>query len=119
MLTARMATSSSSEQVRLRDVSASGARIEAANLLPLGTCVLLTRGTFTAYGQLVWRNGTSGGVRFDEPLDEETILDALNGLSPAPAPAEPYRRAGLNRSGHSPDSDGSGWVELLGPARGR
>jgi hypothetical protein len=118
MLTARLSTSSSSEQVRLRDVSATGARVEGRHLPSLGAPVLLTRGNFSAYGQLVWKNGEVGGVRFDQALDEDSILDALKGLPPASQESEPYRRPGLNRTAHAPYSDGSGWIDLPRPPRG-
>jgi hypothetical protein len=117
MLTARLSTSASSEQVRLRDVSATGARVEGRNLPSLGAPVLLTRGNFSAYGHLVWKSGEAGGVQFDESLDEDTILDALKGMPAPTSEPEPYRRPGLNRSAHARYSDGSGWVDLPPPPR--
>lgn len=111
MLTARLSTSSAAYEVRIRDISATGARIEGAELPRQDSAVLLKRGTFSVYGRLVWVNGTAGGMQFDEALDEDEL--SLKG-SPAAAPAEPepYRRPGFARARHAPLSDGRGWVDL-------
>jgi hypothetical protein len=120
MLTARLSTPVSNERVRLRDVSPNGARIEGENLPALGTPVQLTRGTFTVFGQMIWNDGETGGVEFDEPLDEARLLEILKGLSSGPAAQEPYRRAGLrHRQSTGPRfSDGKGWVDAFKPRRG-
>jgi hypothetical protein len=111
MLTARLSSSSKSFDVRIRDVSATGARLEGRELPAIDTAVLLTRGSFSAYGKLVWVSGELGGMLFDEPLSEERMMDDLKGLAVS-APAEtPFRRVGLNRSQHPRFSDGSGWVD--------
>jgi hypothetical protein len=119
MLTARLATPVGNERVRLRDVSANGARIEGDNLPPHGTPVQLTRGTFSVFGLMVWHEGEAGGVEFDEPLDEARLLEALKGLSAGPNVPEPYRRPGLrHRQSTGPRySDGSGWVDATKPPR--
>lgn len=117
MLSARLQTSTSTHDVIIRDVSATGARIETDDLPEPGTTVMLKRGTFLAYGSLVWANGEAGGIQFDEPLDEDELMDALKGL-PAPSQTvEPYRRPGLDRGGHPRFSDGRGWIDTTLPRR--
>lgn len=120
MLTARLSTPTSNERVRLRDVSPNGTRIEAEHLPGLGTPVQITRGTFSVFGVVVWKDAEAAGVEFDEPLDDARLLEVLKGLSPGPAVQEPYRRAGLrHRTSSLPRySDGSGWVDPNKPRRG-
>jgi hypothetical protein len=110
-LSARLETPAAEYPVHIRDISATGARIEGADLPGTRAIVALKRGAFTGYGRLVWTDGGVGGLEFDEPLDEDELLESLKGI-PAAAPApQPYRRPGLNRGGHAPLSDGRGWVD--------
>lgn len=117
MLNARLSTSSGSYPVRIRDVSATGARIDGAELPAPGLSVLLTRGSFRAYGELRWVEDGIGGVEFEEPLDEDRMIEALNGLRPASATAAADRRPGLGRREHPRFSNGSGWLDLPAPRR--
>jgi len=113
MMIAQLSTSSAKYDVKIRDVSATGARIEACELPAEGTTVRLKRGTFLAYGRLVWVNGRSGGIAFDDAFDGDELVDLLKGLPAAP-PAEPapYRRPGFDRGNAKPRfSDGSGWID--------
>ena len=115
LLSAKLSTTTGEFAVNIRDISATGARVEGGDLPRVDSAVVLKRGTFMGFGRLVWVAGGAGGIVFDEPLEEEELLDSLKGV-PAPAPAqEPYRRPGLNR-GRARVSDGSGWVDL--PGRG-
>lgn len=54
--------------IRLRDLSAIGARIEGARLPAIGCAAHITRGVLSASGTIVWRDRNGGGLRFDEPL---------------------------------------------------
>jgi hypothetical protein len=116
MLSARLSTSTAAFEIRIRDVSATGARIEGAELPAQGSAVLLKRGTFSVYGSLVWVSGAVAGIHFDEPLDADDLMESLKGLpTPAPVAAELFRRPGLNRRSHPRLSDGTGWLDA--PAR--
>ena len=57
-----------SAAIRLRDLSASGARIEGAILPAIGAAAHISRGTLHASGTIVWRDGKGCGLRFDVPL---------------------------------------------------
>ena len=57
-----------SAAIRLRDLSASGARIEGATLPAIGAAAHISRGTLHASGTIVWRDGKGCGLRFDAPL---------------------------------------------------
>lgn len=112
MLVAKLATPTATYDVIIRDVSATGARVEGRDLPGAGRTVRLTRGTFAAYGRLVWINGSSGGLEWDEPFDEDELIEALRGIPAAPCTkTEPYRRPGFGRAEHPRFSDGRGWID--------
>ena len=60
--------------VRVRNISTTGALIEAAVLPPRGTKVRLGRASLSATGELVWVENAKAGMRFDEPV---TVTDWL------------------------------------------
>ena len=117
MLSARLVMPTGYCDVIIRDVSVSGARIEGDKLPAEGCTVMLRRGTFSTYGRLVWVNGNAGGVTWDEPFEEDALMEALKGLGGRPQQPEPVlRRPGFSRGGEGPRfSDGSGWVDRPNP----
>lgn len=66
-----------SAPIRLRDLSASGARIQGGNLPDAGARVNISRGELDASGSIVWRDEKGGGVAFDEPLPLDEWMPAL------------------------------------------
>jgi len=54
--------------VRVRNISATGALIEAPALPAAGATVRLGRASLSALGTLVWVNGAKGGIQFDAPV---------------------------------------------------
>ena len=54
--------------VRVRNISTTGALIEAAVLPPPGTQVRLGRASLSATGTLVWVENAKAGMRFDAPV---------------------------------------------------
>jgi hypothetical protein len=54
--------------VRVRNISTTGALIEAAVLPPAGTHVRLGRASLSASGTLVWVENAKAGMRFDDPV---------------------------------------------------
>lgn len=71
---ATIATDAMSGPVRLRNISPSGARVEAAELPDVGARVRLRRGTLSVSGVVGWRDGKSMGMRFDRPTDVQLWL---------------------------------------------
>lgn len=63
--------------IRVRDLSASGARIEGVRLPATGVAAQLNRGMLTASGSIVWRDSKGCGIRFDEPLDLDQWMPGL------------------------------------------
>lgn len=68
LLSATIRFDSVSAAIRLRDLSASGARFEAAILPAVGSTVHVSRGALHASGTIIWRNRQECGLRFDAPL---------------------------------------------------
>lgn len=54
--------------VRVRNLSRTGALIEAAFLPPPATQIRLTRASLTALGTIMWVGGAKGGLKFAEPV---------------------------------------------------
>jgi hypothetical protein len=109
LLSAQLHSSSQVYRVRIRDVSATGARVEADGLPRQGAVVCLQRGSRLAYGVMAWVAGDTGGITFDEPVAE----NHFGGNHPAEAPAgeAPYRRPGFGRHDETARySDGQGWI---------
>lgn len=63
-------------EVRLEDVSRSGARILApAHVqLHLGELVVLRWAGLEKFGEIVWAGDGKAGIRFDEEVDEDGLL---------------------------------------------
>jgi hypothetical protein len=115
LLSAQLHTSSTVYRVRIRDVSEGGAKIEGENLPAPGVVVCLQRGDRAAYGAMAWVNGQSGGVEFDEPVEDDYFGGERPGAmtaSAAAAATEPYRRPGFGpRVRETRYSTGDGWID--------
>jgi hypothetical protein len=68
-LAARLDGGGASTAVRIRNISARGALVDGRTLPPVGTPVRLTRGRFSAVGQLAWAGEGQAGVNFDCEID--------------------------------------------------
>ena len=62
--------------VQLLDVSAGGAKLKCAAILPVGTAVVLDCGTLGGAAVVRWQNAGVMGVKFDTELDAR-ILSGL------------------------------------------
>jgi hypothetical protein len=111
-LTAKLVSPARDYPVRIRDISASGARVEGIDLPAPGTLVEVQRGGFAALAEIVWRREGQAGLSFDEEIEEGCLFDLINQRqASARAEAEPFRRPGFERDGRQLWSDGRGWVE--------
>lgn len=79
--------------VKLRDLSAQGARIEGEPLPPEGTEVCFRRNELAVPGHIAWVRGRQAGVSFNEELQPQDVLRHI----PAPkSKAQPdHRRPGF------------------------
>lgn len=88
--------------VRIRNLSAHGALVEASTLPPVGSPVRLMRGSLQADGELVWKGAGQGGITFARNIDPEHwvkrvghggqrrvdgVMSALRGLGNIPPEA--------------------------------
>ena len=114
ILSARLITVAHEYQVRIRDLSAGGARIQGDELPGVGTDALLKRGEFETFGHIAWIHDGHAGIEFDDPLSDAEVaaLQAAPIHTPTPT-AEDYRRPGFGRkTGNHPRwSDGTGWID--------
>ncbi len=67
-LSAMIHSDNISAAIRLRDLSASGARVEGATLPAIGATATIRRGSLHASGTIVWRDRKGGGLHFESPL---------------------------------------------------
>lgn len=65
---------SGSTPVRIRNMSRSGALVEAASLPVAGTKVRLARGSTSVTGEIMWVDRQKAGVRFDSPTSPNDWL---------------------------------------------
>lgn len=66
---ANLSSAAMTTNVRVRDISGSGALIEADDLPPVGERVKLRRGELRATGTVVRREGKQAGIQFERPVN--------------------------------------------------
>lgn len=91
-----LCSSHGEEQVRLRDLSRSGALVEAKNAPPVGSRVQLVRGNTTVGARVAWIDKTWFGVEFDDFLQPGFLANELNKHLKVSAPRW-YRREHLEK----------------------
>lgn len=60
-------------EVRIRDLSASGAKIDMASPPPVGTTLLLRRGAAEIAAEVVWVEAAGCGLRFAQAIDVASL----------------------------------------------
>lgn len=65
------------------DLSLTGARVRLTNGAPRSGDALLQWDSHEAFGRIVWTEGADCGIRFDEPLAENVLLD-MREATPTP-----------------------------------
>lgn len=74
MLTATVHHDATSEAVKVRNLSASGALVEGETLPAMGATVVFGRSNLLLRGHVVWVEGHRSGVRFEQPVDPRASL---------------------------------------------
>lgn len=74
LLSARLVTTMDEYAVTLRDISMTGAMVEAARLPASGVDVLLTRGELEIFSTIVWVDKRRAGLEFETPLAVEDFV---------------------------------------------
>ena len=85
------------EQVRIRDLSRSGALVEAAAAPLVGSSIQLVRGTTTMEARVAWVDSSWFGVEFTQPLATGFLATQLEPHLKVSAPRW-YRRGHLAES---------------------
>ncbi len=67
-LAATLTAGGRSDEVRVRNLSEMGARIDQAKASAVGTSATLTRGSLRVDGKLVWQSEKGCGLRFETPI---------------------------------------------------
>lgn len=93
LLAARLKTRGGTMAVKLRNLSAEGALVEADKLPIEGCDVVFERDDLSVKGRVVWVKGKHAGVAFQIPLPPEQVL--RNVPAPRPRMKPEFRRPGL------------------------
>ena len=59
----------------LADLSQTGCRISGMGLPEVGQDILLSVAEVEFFGRVVWKEGASRGIQFDEPITDESLQD--------------------------------------------
>lgn len=86
-LLATLATTTRTQSVVLRNISAGGAMIETQDVPAVGSTVQLKRGALDILATIVWAERNRCGMEFVEPIDADRVVEQWNSppedLSPA------------------------------------
>ena len=82
LLSAAIVASWVSIPIKIRDLSSSGALIEAKELLLEGAEIIFRKGELRVSGRVVWTKGKQAGLAFAEPISPQALLRHI----PAPRP---------------------------------
>lgn len=104
--------------VKLRNLSAEGALIEADGLPVEGTEVLFRRNELAARSRIVWVHDRYAGVAFAKPLAPEQVLRHIP--VPQPRMRPEHRRPGLKSRELTPEERKlvESWVWAISPRLG-
>jgi hypothetical protein len=113
LLTAVLEISGRALEVKLRNLSAEGALVEADSLPVEGASIRFRRHELAVNGKVVWVRGNRAGISFAEPLTPEALLRHVP--TPRPRIIPEFRRPGLAPRPLSPDEQRLGeiWVRPL------
>jgi hypothetical protein len=107
LMSASLELSGTSVTVKLRNLSADGALVEADKLPVEGASVLFRKGDLSMAGVVAWVKGRQAGVSFAQKLNPEQLLRHVP--VPRPRVAPNHRRPGLTRFKDSDTGFGDAW----------
>lgn len=93
ILTATVHHDATSEAVKVRNLSTSGALVEGESLPVTGASVLFGRSNLLLRGNVVWVDGQRSGVRFEQPMNVQASLRLVS--NPRKLPTIRATRPGL------------------------
>ena len=99
--------------VKLRNLSADGARVEGDQLPIEGTDLMFRKGELAVAGRVIWSKGRQAGISFAHKLDPVQVLNHI----PAPRPRmkQDFRRPGLGARELTPSEKhlGERWIQVV------
>lgn len=101
LLAASLEASGVEHPVKLRNLSAEGALVEAAKLPIEGTQVTFRRNELEVASRIAWVNGKHAGIAFAAPLNAQQVLRHVP--KPRPRLQADYRRPGLTTRQLTPE----------------
>jgi hypothetical protein len=90
---------SAAQDVRIRDISQGGARVQGRSP-GVGTRVVIMRGETKMPGRVVWTADRHFGMAFDDPVDVDTVLKAIGPKAPNKPVYAAALTAGLTQTNH-------------------
>lgn len=120
LLAARLLTGHGLSDVRLRNLSTSGALLEAEEAPAQGSEVVFERGDTIVPARVAWSSGNRFGIQFVTPIEESEVLVHVSRPKPGAAPASPpiFRRPGLRGTLTPEDRElAKSWVHPSGRGR--
>ena len=89
------------QMVRIRDISAGGAKVQGP-APEVGTRIVLTRGRFVIPARVAWVRDKQFGVEFEKPINVDEVMKAAG---PAKAPDKPVYASALTSQYPSPPQE--------------
>ncbi|MDB5697456.1 MAG: PilZ protein [Alphaproteobacteria bacterium] len=77
LLSATMQCGVDNIPVRLRNISSTGARIEAAVMPPVGSIIRFIRGNLAVSARVIWAGSSNVGLEFREEINERDLLVSI------------------------------------------
>ncbi len=93
LMTATVEISGRAVKVKLRNLSSEGAQVEGDGLPVEGTELIFRKGDLVASGAIIWTKGKQAGIRFEQSLEPEAVLNHVPPPRPRMKPL--FRRPGL------------------------
>lgn len=124
LLAAKLKTSRGEIDVRLRNLSQTGALLETAEIIPgVDSDVVFERGTTVVAGRVAWIKGSRFGLQFNEPIEESEVLVHVgpSRRQVEHKPSVSFRRTALQnpKLSQTEQKIADAWVKRVGPtARG-
>lgn len=95
-LMAKLESAAGEIDVKLRNISAYGALVQAPTVPSRGNEVILRRNGIVTHGIVVWSDRSFAGIRFNRPLKPDRLLRTINRPAPVEVDPEEYRRPGFH-----------------------
>lgn len=120
LLAAKLRTPQSMLDVRLRNLSMSGALLESDDPPAKGVEVVFERGDTVVPAEVAWSSGNRFGIRFHTPIEESEVLVHVSRPKPGTPPPSPpvFRRPGLRGTLSAEEREmARSWVHSSGRGR--